>query len=147
MACFRCRPATNEQWLAPRWPIRTVQEFLLHLLTITIGLFIALSLEAFIDSVHHRHLVRDARSNLRQEIQVNHKLYADNAQHIHANRSQLEHDIDQLRALRDGGRLDSADLSWSWDWISYGDSAWNTARESGAVPYMDANWISTYSSV
>jgi hypothetical protein len=45
----------------PHQPIHTLKDFLLHLLTITVGLFIALTLEAAIESLHHRHLVRDAR--------------------------------------------------------------------------------------
>jgi hypothetical protein len=44
--------------------IRTWKDFLLHLLTITIGLFIALTLEAAVESMHHRHLVREARVSL-----------------------------------------------------------------------------------
>ena len=132
---------------APHEAARTWKDFLLHLLTITIGLFIALTLEASIESIHHRHLVRDARFNLQREIEANHKLYAQNIRDIRQNRSQLAHDIDQLRELRDGKKLENANLSWSWTWISYAESAWNTARASGAVSYMDANWISTYSSV
>src|ERR1700733_3301928 len=131
----------------PQQPIHTWKDFLLHLLTITIGLFIALTLEASIESIHHRHLVRDARFNLQREVEANHKLYAQNIQDIRLNRSQLARDIDQLRELRDGKKLDNANLSWSWTWISYAESAWNTARASGAVSYMDANWISTYSQV
>ena len=45
----------------PHQPVRGWKDFALHLLTITIGLFIALSLEAAVQSLHHRHLVRDAR--------------------------------------------------------------------------------------
>jgi hypothetical protein len=131
----------------PLKPIHTWQEFLLHLLTITIGLFIALTLEGTIESIHHRHLVRDARVNLRREIAANHKLYTDNARNIRENRIQLARDIEQLRELRNGIKPDHANLSWSWDWKSYDDAAWNTARASGALTYMDPNLISAYSMV
>jgi aryl-alcohol dehydrogenase-like predicted oxidoreductase len=131
----------------PHQPIRNWQDFLLHLLTITIGLFIALTLEASIESIHHRHLVRDAHRNLRQEIEANHALYAQNLRDLMSNQNQLTRDIDQLRGLRDGKAPDHTNLSWNWTWISYAESAWNTARDSGAVPYMDTGWISTYSKV
>ena len=62
--------------------IRTWKDFLLHLLTITIGLFIALTLEAAVESVHHRHLVREAHVNLRSEIEINHQFYAKNAREL-----------------------------------------------------------------
>lgn len=64
----------------PHQPVRGWKDFALHLLTITVGLFIALTLEAAVQSMHHRHLVRDARQNLRREIAANHARYAGNAQ-------------------------------------------------------------------
>jgi hypothetical protein len=131
----------------PHQPIHTWKDFLVHLLTITIGLFIALTLEASIESLHHRHLVRDARRNLHQEIQANHAQYAANARRLQDNRDQLNRDIVQLRQLRDGKVPEHPNLSWNWDWDSYDEAAWNTARESGAVPYMDAESISMYSSI
>jgi hypothetical protein len=131
----------------PQQPIHSWKDFLLHLLTITIGLFIALTLEAAVESMHHRHLVRQADASLRREIGDNRKLYAINVLKLQLNRNQLAHDIDQLRELRDGRKLDNANLSWTWDWNSYRDAAWKTAHESGAVSYMDSESISTYSTV
>jgi len=131
----------------PQQPIGSWKDFLLHLLTITIGLFIALTLEAAIESMHHRHLVREARANLQAEMVDNRKLYAINVLKLQLNRNQLAHDIEQLRELRDGRKLDNANLSWAWDWNSYRDAAWKTAHESGAVSYMDSESISIYSTV
>jgi hypothetical protein len=129
----------------PHQEIRSWKGFLLHLLTITIGLFIALTLEAAVESMHHRHLVRDARENLRQEITNNHKLYAENARRVQLNRDRLARDIEQLRDLRNRKKLENTRLSWGWEWNSYDDAAWQTARQSGAVTYMDPPWISNYS--
>jgi hypothetical protein len=128
----------------PEKSIRTWKDFLLHLLTITIGLFIALTLEAAVESMHHRHLVREARVNLRSEVENNHQLYAKNAAELQRNRIELAHDLEQLRALRDGKQLSNPKLSWTLDWSGYGDAAWKTAKESGAVPYMDSRSISDY---
>jgi hypothetical protein len=129
----------------PHHAIHSWKDFLLHLLTITVGLFIALTLEAAVEAAHHRHLVRDAHENLRREIELNQTVYAKNVRDLRLNRNQLARDIDQLRELRNGKRLDNPNLSWAWSWDSYGDAAWKTARESGAVAYMDPGWISTYS--
>jgi hypothetical protein len=128
----------------PHQPIHTWKDFFLHLLTITIGLFIALTLEAAIESLQHRHLVRDARANLRREIEVNHKLYTNNARDLRLNRNQLARDLDELRELRDGRKSENLNLSWAWNWNSYGDAAWKTAKEGGAVLHMDSRWTSTY---
>ncbi|MGA2778887.1 MAG: hypothetical protein ABSF94_15130 [Steroidobacteraceae bacterium] len=128
----------------PQHPIHSLKDFLLHLLTITIGLLIALSLEAAVEAAHHRHLVRDAHEHLRREIEENHNLYAKNSQELQSNRSQLARDIEQLRELRKGKALANPALRWAWAWDSYADAAWKTAQESGAAPYMDQGWISTY---
>jgi hypothetical protein len=128
----------------PDKSIRTWKDFLLHLLTITIGLFIALTLEAAVESMHHRHLVREARVNLRSEIENNHQLYAKNARELQQSRTQLAHDLDQLRELRNGKQLPDPKLSWSLNWDGYGDAAWKTAKESGAVPHMDSRSIADY---
>jgi hypothetical protein len=52
-----------------------------------------------------------------------------------------------LRELRKGKKLENPNLSWAWSWDSYGDAAWRTARESGAVSYMDSAWISAYTGI
>jgi hypothetical protein len=131
----------------PNQPVHTWKDFLIHLLTITIGLFIALSLEAAVQSLHHRHLVRDARQAVRREITSNITLFAENAAKIEKNREQLARDIDQLRELRDTKKLDQPHLDWSWDWNSFEATAWRTARDSGAVSYMDPTTISSYADI
>jgi len=129
----------------PLQPIHTVKDFLLHLLTITVGLFIALSLQAAVESVHHRHLVRDARQNLRREITANHQQYAINAKWIAENRDQLARNMELLRELRKGKKLDPTNLGWHWQWNSFSGVAWRAARDNGAVSYMAPDLISSYS--
>jgi hypothetical protein len=126
---------------------RSWRDFFLQLLMITIGLFIALTLQAGVESLHHRHLVRDARENLRREIQNNHQRYAENVQNLEKNRRQLARDIDQLKDLRSGKTIDMATLGWGWDWNSYADASWKTARDTGAVSYMSSELINAYTEV
>jgi hypothetical protein len=129
----------------PRQSIHTVKDFLLHLLTITVGLFIALSLEAAVESLHHRHLVRDARENLHREINANLRQYSMNANWVAENRVQLARNIELLRELRKGKKLDPANLGWHWQWNSFSGVAWRAARDNGAVSYMEPDLISAYS--
>lgn len=53
---------------APHEPIRTFKDFAFHILTVTIGILIALSLEGLRESIHNRHLVEDARRNFLREL-------------------------------------------------------------------------------
>jgi hypothetical protein len=77
----------------PEKSIRTWKNLLLHLLTITIGFFIALTLEAAVESMHHRQFVCDACQDLRSEIEQNRQLYAKNSRELQQNRIQLAHDL------------------------------------------------------
>ena len=125
----------------------TWRDFFLQLLMITIGLFIALTLQAAVESLHHRHLVRDARENLRHEIQTNQQRYAENLENLQKNRRQLANDIDLLKDLRAGKAIEKGALSWRWDWNSYSEASWKTARDTGAVSYMSSELINAYTEV
>jgi hypothetical protein len=129
----------------PHGPIRSWKDFTLHLLTITIGLLIALTLEAAVQSMHHRHMVRDARANLRREIVENQKLYAENLRSLQAKLVELQQDIDQLRELRAGKTPEHFDLQWRFDWNGFVDPAWTSARDIGAVSYMQPEVVEKYS--
>jgi hypothetical protein len=128
----------------PHGPIRSWKDFVLHLLTITIGLLIALALEAAVESLHHHHMVRDARANLRREIVENQRLYTENLRSLQAKLVQLEQDIDQLRELRAGRTPEHFDLQWSFAWDGFVDSAWTSARDIGAIGYMRPEVIEKY---
>jgi hypothetical protein len=129
----------------PHGPIRSWKDFTLHLLTITIGLLIALTLEAAVQSMHHRHMVKEARANLRREIVENQKLYAQNLRSLQAKMVELQQDIDQLRELRAGRTPEHFDVQWSFDWNGFVDSAWMSARDIGAVGYMQPEVVEEYS--
>jgi hypothetical protein len=129
----------------PHGPIRSWKDFTLHLLTITIGLLIALTLEAAVESMHHRHMVKDARANLRREIAENQRLYTQNLRSLQAKLVQLQQDIDQLRELRAGKTPEHFDVQWSFDWNGFVNSAWTSARDIGAVGYMQPEVVEEYS--
>jgi hypothetical protein len=121
----------------PHGPIHSWKDFLVHLLTITVGLCIALALEALVEAGHHRHIVHEAYANLRLEIEANHELYQKNVQALADNRAKLQANLQALRALRDEKRAVEGKLKWGWSWDGYTDAAWRSANAIGAVPYMD----------
>ncbi len=57
---------------APEHGINGVRDFFLHLFTITVGLLIALGLEAGAEALHHRHQREEAEATIRREISENH---------------------------------------------------------------------------
>ena len=129
----------------PHGPIRSLKDFILHLLTITIGLLIALALEAAVQSLHHRHMVTEARANLAREIVENQRLYTQNLHNVQTQLMQLERNMEQLRELRAGKTPEHFDLRWKFDWNGFVESAWMSARDSGAIGYMPPEVIEEYS--
>jgi hypothetical protein len=121
----------------PHERIRSWQDFLLHLATITVGLFIALSLEAMLEWFHHRHLVHEARATIQKEMIENRKLLADDLAEVVRDESRVKDDISVLAALRAGGKPEDASLHFTINWSDFEDSAWRTAQATGAVTYMD----------
>lgn len=55
----------------PHKPIESVKDFFLHLFTITIGILIALTLEALVHDHHEKALVRESVVSLDAEVQAN----------------------------------------------------------------------------
>jgi hypothetical protein len=121
----------------PHQPIHTWRDFFIHLVTITIGLLIALSLEATVEWLNHRHLVGEARISIRREIEENRKLAAADLTSVQQDQARIEKDIQQLTALRAGAKLEHLALEYHLDWAGLSDSAWHTAQSTGAINYMD----------
>jgi hypothetical protein len=117
---------------------------MLHLLAITIGLLIALGLEASVQWMHHRHMVREARVNIAQEIR-------DNQQNLMRELGLLPNEENQLEKLmkvvseREDGKPVQPDRNMVWSVTRLSDSSWNTAFSTGAVAYMDYGEVRRYS--
>ena len=120
---------------APHEPIHTWRDFALHLLIVTIGLFIALSLEALVERLHQRHLLHTAETNLHIELHDNRDYLADDERHLDLTAAHLQHDIALLTARKSNPALPDS-LSFGWHWDGMQDSAWTTARDSGALTLM-----------
>ncbi|GEM_PF-2256771 len=52
----------------PEGPIRSIKDFLLHIVIVTIGILIALGLEQLVEAHHRAHLAHDAVEGFRREL-------------------------------------------------------------------------------
>ena len=128
----------------PHRPIYTVQEFLIALATITMGVLIALSLEGLLEWNHYRVLVREARETIAREI-------ADNKKDLDA-------------GLADPGRVKNIDtaLKFANDMLTAKKSdvnqinlvvnlaeltaaGWRSAERTGALSRMDFGEVQKFS--
>lgn len=130
---------------APHEPIHSWRDAALHLAIVTVGLFIALSLEALVEHVHNRHLVAEARANIRQEIQIDHEAAQKDIADIQQNIATIKADIDTIHHLQAHNKDYHGSLDNTMNFDSLNDAAWRTARDTGALSFMPYEEIQRYS--
>jgi hypothetical protein len=122
---------------APEHPIRSFKDILVHLAIVTTGIPIALSLEGLLEWNHQRHLVREARENLRSEVK-------DNRMEL-ANQLAFMPDIQKghrkiLRWLAQSSqvRKNTSQVSFSLTFrrAELSHTSWTTAQVVGALSLM-----------
>ena len=120
----------------PHEPVHTWRDVFIHLGMITVGLFVALMLEGFVQWMHHRHLVTEARANIRQEISYNTQLTNEDLTSLKQNEERLMKNLAQLEHIRATHQWEKHNLTYTLDWNGFSDSAWKSARDTGALSFM-----------
>ena len=131
----------------PTEKIHGAKDFLLHILTITIGLFIALALEGCVERWHQRGLRRDAEANLRLELQDNRKALSDGLSVMKDEQKMLTGVLDFLAAKKAGKAFDVSHLGLGFSILSLRDASWKTAGTTGALALMDYAQVERYAAV
>ena len=133
----------------PSEPIHNWRDLLIHLGVITIGLFIALSLESLVEYIHHRHIVREARENIRLEIEENHMAAQMDAKSLQDDIDLEQKIIDNIQLLRKHPKdfHGYGSISNTMSLTAPQDSAWRTARDSGALTYMPYDEVQRNSNI
>jgi len=129
----------------PEHGIHGTRDFFLHLFTITIGLLIALGLEAGVEAVHHRHQREEAETLVRREIQNNLNKLQDGAPQALAELHQMSRVLQTLeaRAQSQPGALNEKDFIFHEAPIQ--DAAWRTAASTGALTLMNYAEVERFS--
>jgi hypothetical protein len=124
------------------------KDFLLHLTIITIGLFIALSLEGMVDWFHHRSLMHEAESSLHAEIQSNAHTVTDLSTDIEHQQQELQNDVTVIdEIIKSGEAPKHAHISIDFHLSTFDSVSWQTAQETGALSYMPYKTAQQYSSI
>ena len=131
---------------APMEPIHSWRDIALHLGIITIGLFIALSLEGLVEHLHNRHLVHEARANIRQEIEDNHEAAQQDLINLQTCIEQQKANIQAIHNLQDNPHFHGS-VSNTYSINPMQDAAWRTARDTGALSFMPYNEVQRYSNL
>src|ERR1700761_434572 len=131
---------------APHEPIHTWKDFAIHLTIVTIGLFIALMLEAGVEYWHHRHIVAEARENIRRELENNHESATKDIGYLSRNLKNVSGNIHTLKEMETKPVVHGS-LTNTMTFASLDDAAWRTARDTGALAYMPYDEVQQYSEI
>ncbi len=129
---------------APDHPIHTWRDFFIHIATITIGLLIAIGLEQTVELIHHRHMVKEARENIRHELEINEKQARQNIGYVNTDSAAMQANIETTWVFNDLSRAHKAHLSFEFTWSSFNEAAWTSARDSGALTWMAPDEVQRY---
>lgn len=130
----------------PEHPILTKRDFFVHLFTITCGLLIALSLEALVEWGHHRALVREARENIRRELEDNKKATVEDVKNVDGDHQRFLANLKAERSLRADPKGHYS-INSTLQWSGPSDAAWTTARDTGALAFMPYAEVQRYADV
>jgi len=128
--------------------IHSWRDFLLHLLTITIGLFIALSLEGLVEWHHHRQLVHEAEMSLHAEIRSNAAGLSGAVADIEKQHQKLAADVTTLKQLINTGKLPKdSNLEITFNVRGFENLSWKTAQSTNALSYMSYETAKQYAQI
>lgn len=134
----------------PHHPATNVKDLVVHLVTITIGLFIALSIEGCIDWRHHVHVAGEARAMMRAEIGHNESDLQTALPIIKKERAAMDTNLAYVNKVQaNPGSKDAqhGSLSAEFKIIGLRETAWRAAQSSGALGYMPYDEAQRYSGV
>jgi len=130
---------------APQHTPNGVRDFLIHLLTITAGLLIALGLEASVEAMHHRHQRIEAEAVIRDEIKSNAEKIDQDTPGFKEEMAGMNRVLQALESMSQGkpGTLDEKDFVFHQAPMQ--DAAWRTAASTGVLSYMDYAKVERFS--
>ena len=128
-------------------PINTIKEFLIHMLAITLGLMIALSMEAGVQWKEHRSLAREAHANIAAEMRTNQAELNRSRAALRNEDAELEKILAFIKALRKDRHAPLPDATLNIRLTSLNRSSWDTAAAIGALNYMEYSQVKAYEDV
>lgn len=116
------------------------RDFFVHIVTIVIGLLIALGLEQFAEGIHHRSEVREARDAIAQERVENQHEFAITTELFRRETKRFQTNLAVLQFLQQhqGAAPDSwpGAMNWHTNNTSFSSAAWEAAQHTGVTGRM-----------
>lgn len=133
---------------SPDKPIRNWRDLATHILVVTLGLLIALSLEGLVGWQNHRRLRHDAEISLRTEIARNATALADVLADLNKKQDALKLDIVVLKSFITSTQPPpDRHIDINFSIRLFDDVSWKTAQSTGALAYMPYDLAKEYASI
>jgi hypothetical protein len=134
----------------PHHAIGNLSEFFLHLFTITIGLLIAVGIEAAVEHHQHRELAREARETMKEEIRKNAENTNDALKDISSEQQRMKGNLAAVRKVQlnpNDPAANNLNLDISYNTTGLEDTGWKTAQATGALAFMPYAESTKYSAI
>jgi hypothetical protein len=132
---------------APHRTVHTWKDFLVHIAAISIGLLIALGLEATVEWVHHKHQAQQALELLKQEIDRNRIALKNDKRSTDMGERNHRAAIAVLQRLRSSTLRADDRLVFVRKFDSLNSTAWKVVHESGAAAYIPYEVMARYGEI
>jgi hypothetical protein len=130
----------------PHERVRGFVDFLVHILTITVGLLIALGLEAAVEALHHRHVRKEVEHDLRLELRDNEHALQVTRGALADEKKNLGVVMQYLAARSEDKPSDIHDLTVSFHAGTLSDASWRTATATGTLNLMNYDRVQLFAS-
>ncbi len=131
----------------PMKPVESLKEFGMHLLIVTLGILIALSLEGLLEWRHHRELAEEARTNIMNEIRDNEKGLNDFLKAAPAISKNQTGVLDVLEDVLAHGKSNKKVPPFGSTLAELNNTSWTTAQTVGALGFIPYAEVKEYAGV
>jgi uncharacterized protein (UPF0297 family) len=120
----------------PKAPIHSIRDFLIEMVTITIGVLIALSFEGLREWNHNRSLANEARANIVRELTANKSAVDRDIQSVSKRRKNLENVLQFTEDILKTGKTTISGLELGFNYGDLSIAGWQTAEHTAALGHM-----------
>lgn len=123
------------------------RDFFVQLVIVTAGVLIALLLQGLVDWTGDRALVREARANIRQELQDNLREVDDEIAGLKRRQANLENALQLINDLLASGKSNINQIDIGSSLAGLSSASWRSAERTGALALMEYRHVQALSMV
>lgn len=119
------------------------RDFFVQIAAIAIGLLLALALDRVVGYFHERHLLAQARRDLKLEIEQNQQVWTKNVAEVQRIQKELAMDLHVIQELQSKSPP-TGELDYSVGFYATIDGPWQAVRQNGSLGLMPNDELQTY---